>query len=336
MSKRAMYLFAILILVILIVPSVLVTISHEQPINANTDKVTKKNITNSPLIVKVYLTRDKRVLALPLEDYVKGVVASEVPASFHEEALKAQALAARTYVYSRLKNNSLLDTAIWGSKAEGAHVSDTVSHQVYSTDQVLESRWKGDYQDNLNRIKAAVQATEGKILTYNKKPIYAAFFSTSNGRTENSEDYYQKKYPYLRSVSSEWDRRSPEYQNSLSIPITDMIKKLKNNTHREVALEASTSSLPMIQVLKRTEGNRVHKVRVGDQVFTGRQIREAAGLPSSDFICKVDKDKILFTTFGYGHGVGMSQWGANLMARAGKSATEIVQHYYSKVEITSL
>lgn len=284
--------------------------------------------------IHVYLSKEDRVVRLPLETYIVGVVAAEMPAHFHIESLKAQSLAARTYIVRRIMEGDRLDEHEWGKHAKNAHVSDTVQHQAFLTDQMLRKKWGQDYGWKIKRIRQAVAATKGKIITYQGKPIYAAYFSTSNGWTENSEDYYQTAYPYLRSVSSTWDKESPKYLNQKQITISQFVQALKQKTGKEISLPTGTQGA-WIRVLGRTDGNRVEKVMIGDHIFTGRQIREAFQLSSSDFTIHINANSVLFRTRGYGHGVGMSQWGANLMAKQGKKMTEIIDHYYQDVEIVS-
>jgi stage II sporulation protein D len=282
--------------------------------------------------IRVYLTKEKRVIEVPLEEYVQGVVAAEMPADFHLEALKTQALAARTYIVYRLQKGSFSDMQKWGTAAETAYVTDTVQHQVYLTDKQLQRIWGKEYEEKRKKIAQAVEATRGQILTYKGKPIYAAFFSTSNGKTENSEDYFSTAYPYLRSVDSPWDQESPKYKQQKSFAIKEVMRKLEEKTGKKIAIPAFQQGTG-IKVITRTEGGRVGKIRIGDQIFTGREVREALQLSSSDFTWHVAQDRIVFTTYGYGHGVGLSQWGANLMAQQGKTAQEIVAHYYRGVSI---
>ncbi|SMP26673.1 stage II sporulation protein D [Laceyella tengchongensis] len=289
------------------------------------------------LQVRVYLSKEKRVIQLPLESYIEGVVAAEMPAQFHSEALKAQALAARTYIVGRLMKGQVLDAKEWGEKAGGAHVTDTVQHQAYATDAVLRKKWGYNYPNNKRRVAEAVHATAGQIITYGGKPIYAAFFSTSNGRTENSEDYFKEKYPYLRSVNSSWDQLSPKYISRVSMKPDVFLSKLEHATGKRLAVAAlQTTSSKSFAVLSRTQGARIERVRIGGEVFKGREVREALNLPSSDFQLQVKDGQVIITTKGYGHGVGMSQWGANLMAAQGKAVDEIIKHYYQGVEINRL
>ncbi|MCR2806772.1 stage II sporulation protein D [Paenibacillus soyae] len=269
--------------------------------------------------VRVYLTDRKKIETVPLETYVMGVLAAEMPIDFHLEALKAQAVAARTYIVRRLSA---------GGSAGEADVLDTVQHQVYLSKDELAKRWKGEAKkDNLAKLKQAVEGTRGMIMTYEGEPIEAAFFSTSNGYTENSEDYWEQPLPYLRSVASPWDQEiSPRYEAEVSFTLAKF--------YRAMGLSGKQAgSKPSMKVTKWTDGKRIAEVKINGKTFSGREVRESLGLASSHFSWKIGKDGIVFTTYGLGHGVGMSQWGANGMAREGKPAREILEHYYSGAKL---
>jgi stage II sporulation protein D len=270
-----------------------------------------------------------------LEQYVRGVVAAEMPANFHMEALKAQALAARTYIVDRLRAGDFSDLEAMGPEARGAHVSDSVLHQAYRTDEQLKKSWGDRYSAYSAQINRAVLATRGKVILYRGEPIYAAFFSTSNGRTENSEDVFSKSFPYLRSVPSPWDEHSPRFLNEKTLTMDEFFQRMEKATGKRIAVPTSSGG-NWIRILERTAGKRIKTLRIGDQTFTGRQVREALGLSSADFTWTIENGRIRFRSKGYGHGVGMSQWGANLLANQGKSAEEIIRHYYRGVEIGGL
>jgi len=271
--------------------------------------------------VSVYITEDKRVETLPIELYVRGVIAAEMPVEFKLEALKAQAIAARTYIYRRLAAGE----RVASSGAEKADVTDTVQHQVYLPLNKLLERWKGtDKEPNLEKLNRAVEETKGQIITYKGKPIEAAFFSTSNGYTENASDYWQMDVPYLHSVASPWDKEiSPRYKETVTMKLGDFASKL------DVKKDAAKT----MRILETTEGKRIKTVAVGGLTLTGREMREKLGLASSQFVWEIKDDDIIITTYGYGHGVGMSQWGANGMAEQGSGAVQILTHYYSGTKV---
>jgi stage II sporulation protein D len=276
----------------------------------------------SSVEVAVYRMAKKQIEAIPLERYVVGVVAAEMPADFELEALKAQALTARTYIVRQMMSETQLGVP------EGASVTDTVTHQVYKSEEDLRKVWEPeDFDWKLRKIQEAVIATKGQILTYEGKPISSTFFSTSNGYTENSEEYWSNSFPYLRSVSSPWDvKESPKFNNQVVMPIREFEEKLG----------VKIASRDVIgEIIERTAGNRVAKVNFNGKVLTGKDIREKLDLKSSDFTWVLKGSQIVISTKGYGHGVGMSQYGANGMAKEGKTYDEIVKYYYKGVNISA-
>lgn len=279
--------------------------------------------TEGPTI-KVFMKETGKVSEMPLEEYVKGVIAAEMPANFSLEALKAQAIAARTNAVRKLEAKSLTP--------EGAHVTDDYRQtQAYSTDDKLKQRWGiVEYQLNMNKIMEAVNETHGQILTYNGEPIDALFFSTSNGYTEDSQDYFGKPLPYLRSVASPWDKQVKHATDVTSMTLQDFTKEMGI---RAVVTASNQSS--MIKVLETSKTHRVKKIRVGDKIMSGPEFREALGLFSTDFTWQVEGNKITFTTHGYGHGVGMSQHGADGMAKEGKTAQQILTYFYQGATLTT-
>ncbi|GGE05100.1 stage II sporulation protein D [Marinithermofilum abyssi] len=332
MHKGLVMAATVLISIMMAVPALLVSFQADAPDKKPARKEVSgiQDYPDHPK-VKVYLTKEKRTEEIPLELYIRGVVAAEMPHDFQLEALKAQAMAARTYIVDRLAKGSFSDMAKMGPEAKGAQVSDTVVHQVYATPKQLKKEWGKDYKKNLARVDRAVRETQGKVILYQGKPIYAAFFSTSNGYTENSEDYFRQKYPYLRSVPSPWDQASPKFNATKTLTVSRFIQVLERYTGKQVAV-ATTAGSKWLQITRRTSGSRVAQVKVGDEQFTGRQIREALQLASTDFTLSQNKGRLTIHTKGSGHGVGMSQWGANLMAKQGKSWQEILHHYYKGVE----
>ena len=240
--------------------------------------------------------------------------------TFEDEALKAQALTARTYIVKKMLSKDKMGVP------EGAEVTDTQLHQVYQSDEELRKKWGKDYDWKKSKVLAAVRATSGQILTYNGEAIDASFFSTSNGYTENSEDYWSNELPYLRSVSSPWDKNSPKFNSQKVMSVKDFEAKLGVRV-------GSDSTIG--KIVERTTGKRVAKVDFNGKILTGKEIREALELQSSDFAWERKGSNIVISTKGYGHGVGMSQYGANGMAVEGKDYKEIVKHYYQGVEISS-
>lgn len=326
--KQAFVLTAAIFLVTFIVPSLIVLpFSDEKSIKGEKDlkveEQTKKetNASEETMEVAVYRTSKQVKERIPLEEYVIGVVASEMPAEFELEALKAQALAARTYIIKQLQSDEKIGTPT------GADVTDTIMHQVYKNKEELKEQWKKDYKWKYEKIKKAVNETKGEILTYDGKPISATYFSTSNGYTEDAGDYWENDVPYLKSVESPWDIGTPKYYNEKKISVEEFERKLK------VTLPKSQE---IGKIIERTKGKRVAKVSINGKIFTGKEIREQLGLNSTDFTWERKGNQIIIKTKGNGHGVGMSQYGANGMALEGKSYKQIIKHYYKGVEIRSL
>lgn len=307
--------------VILVIPSVIVLLDQNESRQVSLPSDKTKSVASPAFTVSVYRTDESRVVELPLEQYLIGVVASEMPAEFEIEALKAQALAARTYLFKQLLSDSPI--RIPG----GAEVTDSVMHQVYHDRAELRRLFGEDYDWKIKKITRAVRATRGEILTYQNEPITAAFFSTSNGYTETSGAIWPSNPPYLQSVPSPWDRRSPKFSHTMTMPLGQFEKKL--------GVQISDHGL-LGTVLQKTPGNRVGKIRIGGKVFTGREVRQALSLPSTDFTFERRGDQVIVRTKGYGHGIGMSQYGANGMAKEGKNYRQIVQYYYRGVKISSM
>lgn len=291
-----------------------------KPVSANTHVSKSSSSSSPPLAVSVYRTQQQQVESVPLEQYVIGVVASEMPASYEMEALKAQSLAARTYIVNYLLEGDF-------NLPKGAEVTDTVHNQVYKDDAQLKKVWGSDYNWKMAKIKKAVEQTKGQIITYQNHPIDAQFFSTSNGYTENAGDVWQNPLPYLKSVPSPWDRNSPKFISTETMPVEQMDQKLGVSITQTGAIG---------NIVKTTDGHRIADVKIAGKEFTGREIREKLGLRSTDFTMKRQGDKVIITTKGWGHGVGMSQYGANEMAKEGKSYKDIIKYYYQGVEISNI
>ncbi len=325
-SKMPFYLLIIgLLALIILLPTMIVmpfgneTKQMNQPVQSDRVTTDAPIVLNSDVDVSVYKTAAKTIETLPLEDYVKGVVAAEMPADFEMEALKAQALTARTYIIKMLLNPTDMNLP------EGADITDAIIHQVYKNDADLQNIWGKDYDWKIKKITQAVKETEGKIITYDGKPIEALFFSTSNGQTQNSEDYWSSAFPYLRSVDSPWDKDSPKYFFQQAFSVGEVESKL------DVKLSGDGQ---IGKIVKRTSGNYIDVIDINGKKLSGKDIRVSLNLKSSDFTILKKKDQVIVQTRGYGHGVGMSQYGANGMAQEGKDYTKIVQHYYNGVEIT--
>jgi stage II sporulation protein D len=250
-----------------------------------------------------------QTISISLENYVVGVVGAEMPASFGSEALKAQAVVARTYALKRIES--------------GQTLAASTSNQVYKTDAELKTLWGNSYSTYYSKVKNAVEATKGEYITYGGKYIDALYFSTSNGKTEDPINVWGNSFPYLKSVDSSWDKNVSGFSQTKSIAISTVCSKLG----------VTISSSSQIVINSKTIGDRVASAIIGGKNFTGVQVRNLLGLRSADFNVSQDGQNIVFTTRGYGHGVGMSQYGANEMSKAGKTYSNILYHYYTGVKI---
>ncbi|WP_308240414.1 stage II sporulation protein D [Salipaludibacillus agaradhaerens] len=333
MIKKIIFSALIFIGIVLLVPTLLVTtggsaleeFNEELPVVGNTNKnlddvEVKKESSNSIEHIEqvaVFRAGTEVIENVPLEEYIVGVVGSEMPASYEIEALKAQALTARTYLIRQLLEGGDLNLP------EGADVTDTELHQVFQNEVELEEAWGGDFDWKISRIRQAVYETEGQVITYEGEPITATFFSTSNGYTENSEEYWENEIPYLRSVESPWDTESPRYKDEREFTIDEV----------ETLLQVTIHDKDIGEISSRTTGGRVAELIIDGHTFSGREIREALELDSSDFTWEIKGDKVVVETRGWGHGVGMSQFGADGMAREGYSYEDIINYYYKGVTI---
>lgn len=264
-------------------------------------------------VISVWNARAASVHEFSLEDYVRGVVAAEMPASFHPEALKAQAVAARTYALRRVEGDVRL------AELSGAHISsDFQRHQAWIDEAQFVAARPGAGEAQWARIGEAVDGTRGIILTYDGEPIEALYHSTSGGHTEDAARYFVGGKPYLRALPDPYGDHSPAHATRTVMSVTEVF-------HRLGVDEGAPRS---VHVARRTEAGRADEVIVGEQRFTGRDVREALALRSSWFDVTVDDERIIFDVRGNGHGVGMSQYGADGMARAGYSFDQILNYYY--------
>lgn len=246
---------------------------------------------------------------MDLEEYLIGVVGAEMPASFQMEALKAQAVVARTYALKLL--------------ASGKKLTDTVSTQVYKDNNELKKLWGNSYSTYYQKIKEAVTSTKGVSVYYQGNYINALYHSTSNGKTEDASMVWGNSVPYLKSVDSKWDVQASSYLREIKEDFTNVLNLLGISNDTNIQFE----------IISRDESGRVEKIKVGDKIFDGVTFRNLLKLRSTDFSIMVINNQVSITTKGYGHGVGLSQYGANGMAQEGYTYKEILKHYYTGVEV---
>ncbi len=296
-------------LLIVLIPYIIVTIFIQD------DKIKFKFASNMSVRVKHEATGE--IENVPFEEYITGVLAGEMPISFHIEALKAQAVAARSYVMKRMEYNVDKDY----------DVVDTIMNQVYLTDDYLKSVWNETYDEKMNKIKTAVIETKGEYIEYDGEVADAFFFSTSVGATENSGEIFTAQLPYLVSVESMWDAEvSPLYSTNKTFTLEEFYKKLGIDYSETIKIEKT----------KTTETGRIKKIKINGHEFTGGDVMDKLGLRSTFFEIVQNGNNVNVNNKGYGHGVGMSQYGAEGMAQHGYTYDQIVKHYYTGVEIKKI
>lgn len=272
----------------------------------------KQEIKEENLTYVTIYRNNGTVITLELEEYIIGVVAAEMPASFSTEALKAQAVIARTYALKSIKNNRVL--------------TDDSKTQNYKDNEQLKKMWGNSYNTYYNKIKNAVENTKGIYLTYNGNIIEAVYHSTSNGYTESSINVWENDYSYLISVESPYDSINTSFLKETFITYEKISKLLNITVTKETEFN----------ILSYTSSNRVDIIEVDGKDYKGTNFRNLLGLRSTDFEIKKEENGINFITKGYGHGVGMSQYGANGMAKNGYTYKQILRHYYNGITISNM
>lgn len=265
---------------------------------------------------------------LPLDTYLLGVVSAEMPANFEQEALSAQALVARTYtIYSIVHSG--------GKHGEADICDDSTCCQAWISKEDRMARWnEAERELNWRKIENAVNTTAGKIITYNGEVIDAFFHSNSGGTTEAPVNVWGgTNYPYLQSVETAGEDAYSQYSSEMILTKEELKNKILAK-HSDFIIDYSQSDY--IQILEYTESGRVKTIKIGNLNLSGVEVRTLLGLRSANFEVSIEGENIKFAVKGYGHGVGMSQTGADSMAKQGSNYEEIVKHFYTGVEITEM
>lgn len=282
--------------------------------------------------ISLYLTGSGETVSLDLETYLAGVVAAEMSPTFEEEALKAQAIVARTFTLRRLAN-SATDVAIRGHEAV---VCNDAGHcQAYYSEETNRERWGDDYEENDNRCRQAIAATAGQVVTYGGELAATFYHSTCGGKTASAAEVWGRAYPYLITVNCDWDQAAPRYEDQATIALADLPYLLGDGINPCLALADGEAASVVPVAEGETASGRVVNVVYGDLTFPATEFRQKTGINSTAFRLTVDGDNLLIATRGYGHGVGLCQQGANGMAAAGYRYEEILAHYYPGTEIAT-
>ena len=279
--------------------------------------------------IKLLHKENGQIEEISIDEYLYGVVSAEMPAIYEEEALRAQAVAARTYTIYQISNNN-------GKHKNADICDDSTCCQAWISKDNRMKRWsEEERENNWNKIVKAVNSTAGKIITYNNEAINAFFHSNSGGKTEIPSNVWigGKDFPYLKSVETSGENAYTQYSSEVKISKIDLLEKLKKE-YSDIQIDFNENE--SIKILEYTQSGRVKTVKFGNTEIAGTKARSIIGLKSTNFSIKIDGDDVVFLVKGYGHGVGMSQTGADSMAKQGKNHEEILKHFYTGVEITTI
>lgn len=286
------------------------------------EEQTEKEMTDSG--IKIKLLEGEKISEIALDEYLEGVVAAEMPALFPEEALKAQAVAARTYTMKKASSAP-------AKEHNGAAVCTNPSHcKAYKPLAEFSAAWSENAESYSEKIKRAVSETDGEILLYGGEPITAVFHSTSSGKTESSSDVWGGNLPYLVSVESEGEESSPHFEEEKSFSPEEFRERFAKKYPNAVFDENPEN---WITNIRRSPAGGVKSITIGGVAVKGSEVRSIYELKSTNFTIAFDGENMKIRTRGYGHGVGMSQYGARAMAQSGKTYDEILKKYYTGVTL---
>lgn len=274
--------------------------------------------------IKLLHTENKIIEELDLDSYLYGVVASEMPASFELEALKVQAVVARTYTIYQVKN---------GKKHENADICDNAQCcQAWISKENRMARWEENLREEYwKKIVQAVNETKGKIILYNNEPINAMFHSNSGGKTELAINVWGGNFPYFQTVETVGEDVYTSYHSEVIFSKQEFMQIMAEK-YKDFYIDFEKENC--IKILQYTESGRIGKIKIGNKEFNGIDIRKILGLKSAKFTFEITGDCIKFLVIGYGHGVGMSQCGSDVLAKSGKKFDEIIKFYYRDIEIS--
>ncbi len=309
--KRVFFLIIFFIVTSFVLPTLIFLTAKTNPKEKNENEKT----------VNVLFTKENVVKKMPLEEYLTGVLAAEMPASFEIEALKAQAVAARSYAIYKQNKGGI-------THSQNADVCTDFSHcKAYKSMEEAKKGWGKDSQKYEEKIKKAIDETKGEILTYEGDVAMAVFHSQTGGnKTESSKDVWGGEVPYLINVESGGEIGAPNFYSSKEISF-DEFKNVLNEKGAEI------NNPDDIKDIKKSEGGAVKEITIGKKTFKGSEVRTLFGLRSACFKIDIQNNTVFFEVLGYGHGVGMSQYGANELAKKGQSYRDILLHYYTGTKL---
>ena len=328
--RKIFIIISCIIILFFLIPIIFTT---RRTLNVATDVEKQKEIEiieydySNYKIIKLLHQESKDIEEVNLDEYIACVVSAEMPVSYNLEALKAQAIVARTYTIYKITTSK---------KHDGADICDESSCcQAWISKENRLKKWdEEDKVSNWNKILQSVNGTAGKIITYDGKPINAFFHSNSGGKTEIPFYVWGGTgYPYLQVVETSGEDMYSQYSSEVKFTKDEFIEKITEK-HKDFKINFEEKNC--IEILKRDESNRVVTVKIGNLNLSGVETRTLLGLRSANFSVEIGEKQILFKVIGYGHGVGMSQTGADALANQGKNYEQIIKHYYTGVEIIEM
>ena len=330
--RKAIIYFIGIVLIIFLIPIICTIRPKSETVDSMVNDT--NNITISTYGYKDYETisllhkETNQIEKIPLDEYLYGVVSAEMPASFEDEALKAQAVVARTYTIYKIKNSK-------NKHGDAQICDDSTCCQAWISKEDRMAKWKEEERENnWNKIVNAVNSTQGKIITYNGEPIDAFFHSNSGGKTEIPVNVWGGTgFPYLQVVETSGEENYNQYNSEVTISKKDFENKIKEK-YNDFKIDFKNKDC--IKIKEYTEGGRVKNILIGNKTLSGVEVRTLFNLKSANFEFTINENDIKFTVKGYGHGIGMSQTGADSMAKKGSSYEDIIHHFYSGVEIKDM
>lgn len=296
--------------------------------NSKENSESAEPVTEQEISSRVYHVLDSdtgEILEISLRDYLIGAVGAEMPVSFELEALKAQAVAAHTYAERQAELSSQRP------ELKGADFSDDASkYQAFYTKEELENLYHENFPENYRKLETAVDAVLNEVIFYENQPIISAFHAISGGKTESAENVWGSEIAYLQSVESEADKNAPQFEQE-AVFNKEEVKTMLLSARDGLFLGTDTAH--WFGEPEYSEAGTVLQIPVGTSIFTGQELRKIFSLRSAVFSIQYENQKFKFITHGYGHDVGMSQYGANEMAKSGADYKEILTYYYPNTEI---
>lgn len=313
--KKTLILSLILPVLLLIIPLPSLNKNEKPTIPTasitNTAQNTEKGESQNSF--RLLLSESKEIITLSADEYIFGVLAAEMPALYHEEALKAQAVAAFSFALRKKAEINTLDYDI---------SDDHTVHQAFISEEEMREKWGENADEYMKKLRAVISEVSGLVLTYEGETALTVYHSVSAGETESAENVWGQAIPYLVSVDSSADVLAKNYIKTFEFTAEDLTEKLKG------LCSCEGDSAKWFGSKKTTPSGTVISIEICNTEISGAKLREALGLTSAVFEVKLSDDKFIFTCKGYGHGVGMSQHGANAMAKLGSDFGEILYHYY--------